>query len=148
MTLLGLVHIILMIGALGLGVSVFLLPKGTRQHKRLGRIFFAGMLISNVVVLGIYEDSKQLGTFHILAVISLASLVGAIALVRMPGANTRRRFAHGHMMLWSYGGVVAAGLGQGATALGFPPWPVILISFLVVALTAYRIDFAGMLDGS
>jgi len=148
MTLPGLLHFTLMIGSLGLGASVILMPKGTSRHKGLGRFFVAGMLLSNIVVLGIYEDSDQPGIFHALAIISLVSLAGAIALVRIPGAGTGRRIAHGHVMLWSYGGVVAAGLGQGATALGFPPWPIILISFLAVALTIYRTDFARMIDGS
>lgn len=137
-----------MIGSLGLGAGIILMPKGTSRHKRLGRIFVAGMLLSNTVVLGIYEDSDQPGIFHALAIISLVSLAGAIAMIRIPGAGTGRRIAHGHVMLWSYGGVVAAGLGQGATALGFPPWPIILISFLAVALTAYRTDFARMIERS
>lgn len=110
--------------------------------------FAAGMLVSNVIVLGIYEDTDQPGVFHLLAIISMVSLVGAVALVRMPGANTGRRIAHGHVMVWSYGGIVAAGLGQGATALGHPPWPAILISFLMVAVTTHRIDFSEMLGGS
>ena len=148
MTFLGYVHLFLMIVALGLGASILLMPKGTSRHVGLGRLFAAGMLVSNVIVLGIYEDTDQPGMFHLLAVISMISLVGAIALVRMPGTNTGRRIAHGHVMLWSYGGIVAAGLGQGATALGHPPWPAILVSFLVVAFTAYRINFSEMLDGS
>ncbi len=147
MTLFGILHFVLMLGSLGLGVVIFLIPKGTPRHKRLGRFFVAGMMLSNVVVLGLYKDTNQPGIFHFLAILSLVSLVGAIALVRMPGANTGRRIAHGHVMLWSYGGVVAAGLGQSATALNFPPWPIILMSFLVVALIAYRTNFAGVLDG-
>ncbi|MGJ8585786.1 MAG: DUF2306 domain-containing protein [Marinosulfonomonas sp.] len=147
MSLLGLLHFVLMIGALAIGARVFLLPKGTPRHKQLGRIFFAGMLISNLVVLTIYRDSGQLGIFHVLAVVSVVSLIAAIALVRLPGAGMGRRIAHGHVMLWSYGGVVAAGLGQSATFLGLSPWPAILICFLLVAFSAYRTNFVGMLVG-
>ncbi len=145
MTSLGQLHFILMIGALGLGASVIALPKGTPLHQRLGRIFVAGMLGSNFVVLSIFEDSVQLGVFHYLAIVSLVSLLIAIALVRLPGANKGRRIAHGYTMLWSYGGVVAAGLGQGATALGFSAWPAILGCFLVVGLATYRANFTEIL---
>ena len=148
MSFLGLLHFALMIGSLAIGASVFLIQKGTPRHKHLGRIFVAGMLISNVAVLTIYQDSSQPGIFHLLAIVSAMSLIAGIALLRLPGAGMGRRITHGHVMLWSYGGVVAAGLGQGATLLGFTPWPVILICFLFVALTAHRTDFEAMLDGS
>jgi hypothetical protein len=104
------------------------------------------MLASNLLVLTIYEDSAQLGIFHLLAIVSAASLLVAFALVRLPGAGVGRRIAHGHVMLWSYGGVVAAGLGQGATIIGLTPWPPILTCFLLVGFAAYRTDFIGMLD--
>jgi uncharacterized membrane protein len=148
MSLLGLLHFVLMIGSLAIGAGIFLMPKGTPRHKKLGRIFFAGMLVSNVVVLTIYQDSGQPGIFHVLAIVSVVSLIAASALVRLPGAGLGRRVAHGHVMLWSFGGVVAAGLGQGATLLGLTPWPAISICFLLVAIAAYRTNFVGMLSGN
>ncbi len=138
MTVLGLVHLTLMIAALALGAVVFLMPKGTARHKRLGRIFVVGMVVSNIMVFGIYEDSGQIGIFHALAGVSAISLIVALALIRLPGKSLRRRIAHGHTMVWAYGGVVAAGFGQAATHLGFRPWPAILICFLFVGVFAYR----------
>ena len=148
MTVVGMAHFLLMIGALGVGSVVLLMPKGNLKHRRLGRVFVAGMVVSNVIVLGIYEDSGQPGIFHVLAIVSLVSIASAIVLVRLPTAGLGFRIAHGHVMLWSYGGLVAAGLGQGASAFSLSPWLVILACFLLVALVAYRTDFAGMLDGS
>jgi len=145
MTLLGFLHLFLMIGSLAIGARVFATPKGTPRHKQLGRYFVAGMLISNLTVLAIYQDSGQPGIFHLLAIVSVVSLIAAIALVRLPGAGKGRRIAHGHVMLWSYGGIVAAGIGQGTTASGYTPWPAILVCFMIVGIAAYRTDFIGML---
>ena len=130
-----------------MGAAVFLKPKGTPEHKRLGRMFFAAMLISNLLVLTIYSDTGQPSVFHMLAVVSILSLIAAVVLVRLPGTTKGHRIAHGHIMLWSYGGVVGAGLGQGATALGYTPWPSILICFCLVAIIAFRLDFVRMLNG-
>ena len=141
MTGLGFLHLALMIVALALGLLLLLRPKGTMRHKRLGRVFVAGMLVSNLVVLGLYEDSGQPGIFHVLSIVSMVSLIAAVLLVRLPGAHIGRRIAHGHVMLWSYGGVVAAGLGQSATFLGFQPWPAILTCFALVGVAAVRMDF-------
>lgn len=148
MSLPGLLHFLLMICVLALGAYVFMIAKGTPRHKQLGRIFLAGMLVSNLVVLTIYQNSGQPGIFHGLAIVSLVSLSVAFALVRLPGAGLGRRISHGHIMLWSYAGVVAAGLGQGATFLGFSPWAAILACFVVAAFAAYRTNFLGMLKGS
>ncbi|MDC0739249.1 hypothetical protein N6L24_13255 [Cognatishimia sp. SS12] len=131
-----------MIAVLGLGMTVFLQPKGTRQHRLKGRAFVGMMLISNVAVFGIYQDSPNMGVFHYLAIISIVSLVLAVALLRVPGLSQGRRVAHGHVMLWTFGGVVAAGLGQGATALGYSPWPAIVLALLCIALIAAKYDFA------
>ena len=112
MTWLGLLHLILVIVALGVGAVQFLRRPGTRDHRRRGYLFVGALLVSDVIVFGIYEDSQTPGIFHLLAVISLVSLIVATALVR--GRTTLgRRMAHAHVMLWSFGGVVAAGLGQG-----------------------------------
>ena len=126
-----------------LSARTSLIAKGTPRHKQLGRTFLAGMLVSNLVVLTIYQDSGQPGIFHGLAIVSLVSLSVGFALVRLPGAGLGRRIAHGHIMFWSYAGVVAAGLGQGATFLGFSPWAAILACFVVAAFAAYRTNFLG-----
>ena len=145
MVWLGAVHFALALTALVVGAGLFLRAKGTPQHRRWGHVFVAVMLVSNTIVFGIYEDSHSPGVFHALAIISLASISVAFALARYAGSSLARRIAHGHVMLWSYGGLVAAGLGQGATALGHSPWPLIVSAFAVVALVAIRLDFPGML---
>ena len=78
MSWVGLLHLFLMIVALVIGIAIFAWPKGTPKHKRFGRIFLAAMVVSNLAVLTIYRDAEQLGIFHYLALISLASLLSLI----------------------------------------------------------------------
>ena len=139
----GLLHVALMAAALALGAALLARPKGDAGHRRLGRVFVAAMVVSNLAVLAIYRDAGRPGVFHLLALVSLLSLAAAVILVRRRGRGPR--VAHGHVMLWTYGGVVAAGLGQGATALGLSPWPAILATSAAVGLVAARADFEGML---
>ncbi|MGR3321360.1 MAG: DUF2306 domain-containing protein [Pseudooceanicola sp.] len=141
MTWPGLIHFALVLGALALGAAVLVRRKGDARHRCTGRVFAACLLVSNGVVLGIYEDSARPGIFHLLALVSSASILAGLLLARMRPA---RGIAHGHVMAWSYGGLVAAGLGQGAQALGLPPWPAILACLAGTGLVVLRSDFARM----
>ncbi|KAJ56255.1 hypothetical protein ACMU_10915 [Actibacterium mucosum KCTC 23349] len=125
-----------MLVALGVGATVFLRPKGTRTHKNIGRIFVVVMLISNAIVFAIQEDTKGFGVFHAFSVVSCLSIVAGATLARLG-----RRVSHAHVMLWSFGGVCAAGAGQGAVMLNLPPWPFIILTFLLVGLVAFRANF-------
>lgn len=135
---LGIVHLTLAIAALGIGASILLSRKGTPTHKIHGRAFAAAMLTSNIVALAIYRDADRLGVFHFLAIISIASIILAIVLIRLPNQNRARILIHGQLMTWSYAGVVAAGLGQTATMFNLAPWPIILATFLATAFVTSR----------
>lgn len=145
MTGAGLLHVLLMGAALAIGAGLFAQPKGTPAHRRSGRIFVAAVLISNLIVFTIYEDSRTPGVFHGLAVVSFLSVCLGLVLARRRSGGPGTRIAHGHVMLWSFGGMVAAGLGQGATLFGFNPWPAILLTLALTGLAAARLDFAAML---
>ena len=84
---------------------------------------------------------RRFKTSHI--VLAVLALVAGTWLARMPGRG--RRIAHGHVMAWSYGGLVAAGAGQGATALGLAPWPAILACLALTGLALWRADLGAML---
>jgi len=147
MTWLGAIHVLLMAAALAIGTGLLGAAKGTPRHRAWGRGFAAAVLVSNILVFAIHEDSATLGVFHLLAVVSFASVLAAVVLVRRRKGGLGPRIGHGHVMLWSFGGMVAAGLGQGATLLGQPPWPAIFATFLVVGLLAAKLDFKAMLTG-
>ena len=135
-----------MIAALGLGAVLFARRKGTPAHVTLGRGFVGAVLASNLIVFGIHEDSPGIGVFHVLAVVSFLSVVAGAWLVRF-GRGAGTRVAHGHVMLWSFAGLIAAGLGQGATALGFSPWPAIFAVLLGTGTLAVRLDIPAMVAG-
>ena len=145
MAWLGLIHAIVMAAALAIGAGLFAIAKGTARRCRCGRGFVIAVLGSNLLVLSIYEDSETMGIFHILAIVSFGSVLTALLLVRRGKGGPGTRIAHGHVMLWSFGGMVAAGLGQSATYLGQTPWPAIVAVFLCVGILAAQLDFKAML---
>lgn len=145
MTPLGFVHLALMVAALALGAVLFARRKGTSAHITRGRLFVGAVLISDLIVFTIYEDSSGVGVFHLLAVVSFLSALAGLVLARRHAGGPGSRIAHGHVMLWTFGGMIAAGVGQGATLLGYGPWPAILAVMLAVGLFAARLDFRAML---
>lgn len=129
-------HLGLAILALALGAYVFVRPKGGRAHRWLGRVYAIALLLVNVTALATYEDSAGPGPFHVLAVVSLATLAAGVlpVLLRRPRGAWLQR--HGYFMSWSYVGLVAAGCGQMATL-----YPV--LGDLGVALSAGLVVLVG-----
>jgi uncharacterized membrane protein len=82
------VHIAAMLVAIPVGAAMFAMRKGTPNHRKLGYVFFAAMLIGNFSVMPVEANIFRLGDsgfgfFHVLALLSLFSLaMGARALMR------------------------------------------------------------------
>jgi uncharacterized membrane protein len=76
---LGWLHIVASLAALATGILILLRPKGTRAHKRRGRVYAATVLVTSVTALGIY----RLGIFffpHWLAIAALiVTMLGVLA---------------------------------------------------------------------
>lgn len=131
--MLGMIHIGLALAAILIGAAMFLRKKGGSLHRRLGYLYSAALLLVNLSALSVYQHSGGPGPFHVLALISLATLGAGLipALSRRPGWMHR----HAYFMCWSYVGLVAAGVGQ--LALKFSDLPaslaVGLLSSIVVA---------------
>lgn len=102
------IHATLALLLIPLTVTIFLLPRGSRLHKRLGWTWVAGMA---VVALSSFQIQtiRNIGPFspiHLLSVLSLGSLVFAIVSIRR-----RRVSAHRKTMLGlTWGALVVAGL--------------------------------------
>lgn len=113
--------------ALIIGMLVFLVRKGTRHHRRLGRTYLLLMLFVNGAALTIYNDSPDgFGVFHILAFVSLATIGCGVAFVMFKRRLANWRPLHAHTMAWSYVGLAAAAAGQAGTALfSDAGWPII-----------------------
>ena len=92
-------------------------PKGTHTHRAIGTAYVLALVLVNVAALSLHRENT-FGVFHALAVVSLITIaVGLSPLLfgkRSPMAIT----THAYCMTWSYAGLVAAGCGQLAVAVG------------------------------
>ena len=115
--MLGPTHAALTVASLILGALVFVQQKGGARHRLLGYLYAGTLLLVNVTALSVYKESSALGPFHILALVSLATLSGGFvpAFRRWPRGSWLE--AHAYFMSWSYVGLVAAGAAQMATKL-------------------------------
>jgi uncharacterized membrane protein len=103
----GAIHAGFGIAGLLLGLAVVAMRKGTTWHRRTGLLYAAAMLLLNATALAIYDLFGGFGPFHILALVSLATLAAGV----MPVWLRRPREwldVHARCMSWSYAGLVAA----------------------------------------
>jgi len=118
---LGLVHLIAAFAAVALGALVLFRTKGGRVHRRLGYAYALAMLTVNATALLIYRLTGHFNFLHLLAVISLATLlVGLSFAIRRRPARTWLPF-HYCFMGWSYIGLVAALVAESSTR-ALLPW--------------------------
>ena len=131
MSVLGSLHVAAAVLALAVAAIVLVRTKGTTAHVRLGRIYVVLLVLVDGFALLTYQNG--VGPFHLLAVISLATLTAG--LVWSPRRRGSRQ-THGILMIWSVAGLVGAGLAQGATA-ALPqasPWPTVATTASVCLL--------------
>lgn len=133
----GTIHIVFAITALAIGAAMFFQKKGGRRHRSFGYLYSAALLLVNLSALSVYRESGEPGPFHILALISLATLGAGIipAFLRKPPSAWMSR--HAYFMSWSYVGLVAAGVGQMATGVSELP------GIVAVGLPSVIIVLAG-----
>ena len=122
-SLIGWLHTIACLIALGAGLYVFAAPKGTRRHRRLGWWYVGAMVVLNLSVFVIYRFDIQPGTpphtgpgifgiFHWFAVAALASTVlAAFAATRQRGSLTWAHI-HAQAMLGSYYGLIGGFINE------------------------------------
>lgn len=98
-------HIAGALSALLLGAGIFLLPKGTPWHRRLGWAYVAAMLLAAVSSLWIQRDGR-FSWIHLLTLLSFYML--AVALIKIRRGLVQ---AHRKTMIGLYlGGPIIAGL--------------------------------------
>ena len=115
----GTLHIIAATLALLAGLAVFGRPKGSRVHRRLGRWYAVLMVVANASALLTFEQTGEVGPFHVLAILSLATVVAGLGFLFARRPAGAWRGIHAYLMTWSWVGLLAAGLSQLATQ-GFP----------------------------
>jgi len=107
---LGAAHGAAAIAALAFGLFVLAERKGTSAHRALGSAYVIAMIATNLTALGVYRLTRQFGPFHLLALISLATVArGVVAVIRRrPGWLA----THYYCMAWSYLGLVSAAAAE------------------------------------
>ena len=133
--MLGPFHAALATAALILGAAVLWQPKGGQRHRRAGRLYTATLLLVNVTALAVYDQSGRINAFHVLALVSLATLSGGFVPVFLRRPQHRWLELHAYFISWSYVGLVAAGAAQIATMVSGAHGPLTVgLSSLAVVL--------------
>jgi uncharacterized membrane protein len=116
------VHIAAALVAIVSGAIVFLLPKGTRRHRRLAIVYVSAMIVTTGVVAFVPASTLKFGDsgygfFHLFIIVGfVSSLVGIFSLY-MWRRTRERRWLRMHQMRFSfsYAGLLMAGVSQIAT---------------------------------
>jgi uncharacterized membrane protein len=111
------VHVVAASSALIAGAGVLLLPKGTQLHRAIGAVYVLALVLVNTAALSLHREST-FGVFHALAVASLVTIAVGLSPLLLGKRSPMAIATHAYCMTWSYAGLVAAGCGQLAVALG------------------------------
>jgi uncharacterized membrane protein len=114
---LGWLHTAAAILALLAGAWIFWKPKGTRQHRQLGYVYFASMLLLNFSAIPITNMTGSIGLFHVFVVISLPTVLGAMYFPMFARLNPNWKRRHFEFTYWSYVGLVAAFVAEALVRL-------------------------------
>ena len=114
---LGLVHTLFGALALLFGLAVVVQRKGTRTHRRIGRAYFASMILLNATSFTIYDLYGRFGPFHTAAGISMATTAAGFLPAYLRRPRTTWMAVHGIFMGWSYVGLLAAFIAEIATRI-------------------------------
>jgi len=135
-----LAHVTAAVLALAIGALIFASVKGTGQHRVLGGTYLLAMVVVNAAALTVFEDSADLAIFHYLAFASLATITAGYLSVRIAMRLQRPPVVHAYVMSWSYAGLAAAGVGQGAAALDLSVLTAVLTTLAVFGIAIHTRD--------
>jgi uncharacterized membrane protein len=110
-------HVVAAFSALLVGAAVLLVAKGTSTHRVIGGLYVLALVLVNVAALSLHRENT-FGVFHVLAVASLVTIAVGLSPLLLGKRSPPRVATHAYCMTWSYAGLVAAGCGQLAAALG------------------------------
>lgn len=133
--------------SLVLGAIVFFNPKGTRNHRRVGKLYCVSMLGLNITALGIYHLTGHFNLFHLTAIFSLALVLIGWTQVLLRHRLRRWLYRHYVYMCWSYVALVAAAFNEGFVRVGLMKavvrhhgnWVIIATQAVLVGLAAILI---------
>ena len=93
------------------------MPKGTHTHRVIGTAYVVALVLVDVAALSLHRENT-FGVFHVLAVASLVTIAVGLSPLLLGKRSPPVIAAHAYCMAWSYAGLVAAGCGQLAAAVG------------------------------
>jgi uncharacterized membrane protein len=129
-------HIVAAVSALLGGAAVLQSPKGTRTHRTFGTVYVLALVLVNSAALSLHREAT-FGLFHGLAVASLVTIAVGLVPLLLGKWSPPVIATHAYCMTWSYAGLVAAGCGQLAVAVGqdLSAWvvPVVIGTVLTVS---------------
>ncbi len=100
---------------------IFLLPKGTKKHKKIGYIYSISMILCVVTSFGLFNLWGSFGVYHVLSIVSFLTLVIALYFPLFGRKNKKWILQHSIWMGYSYVGLIMA---AGSHLFGvFPDWP-------------------------
>ena len=113
------VHVASAILAILSGAVVFLLPKGTRAHRRMAAVYVVAMVVTTGVVVFVPATvlpfgNSGYGFFHLFILVGLvSSALGLFGLVQWRRTRDRRWLRmHQIRFAFSYAGLLMAGFSQ------------------------------------
>ena len=129
-------HVVAALSALLAGAAVLLLPKGTHTHRTIGTLYVLALVLANVAALSLHRENA-FGVFHALAVVSLVTIAVGLSPLLLGKRSETVIGTHAYCMTWSYAGLVAAGCGQLAVAVGqdLRPWVVPVVIGTVLSIS-------------
>jgi uncharacterized membrane protein len=130
-------HVLAAVSALLVGAAVFLWPKGTQTHRAIGAVYVLALVLVNVAALSLHREDT-FGMFHVLAVSSLVTIMVGLPPMLLGKRSPPVIATHAYCRAWSYAGLVAAGCGQLAAAVGHGDgaWTVPVVIGTVLSISA------------
>jgi uncharacterized membrane protein len=110
-------HVVAALSALGAGAGILFMQKGTHTHRVIGAVYVLALVLVNVAALSLHRENT-FGVFHALAVASLTTVAVGLTPFLIGKRSLPVIATHAYCMTWSYAGLVAAGCGQLAVAVG------------------------------
>lgn len=114
------IHTLFSVLALLAGI-IFLFPKGTKKHKKIGYLYSVSMFFCLITSFGLFNLWGRFGVYHVLSIVSFLTLLIALYFPIFGRKNKNWITQHSIWMGYSYVGLVMAG---GSHLFGvFPEWP-------------------------
>ena len=106
------IHSFAAVVALVSGVFVFLNPKGTSQHKKIGYVYVVAMLVLNISAIPLQGLFGGIGWFHLFILMSLPNILIGLYFPLFRRDHPHWQEWHFESMAYSYVGLIAAFIAE------------------------------------